>query len=320
MIPARFDPQLLKFLEGAPLFHQPWWLEAVAPGQWDYVVVKRGEEIAAVMPYVSTVRLGYRFIEGPSKTPYLGPWLRPSTAKYANRLSEEKELMTELIDGLPPQAVFHQNFHPAITNWLPFYWKGFTQTTKYTYRIDDASNLDALWKELRENIRTDIKKARKHVVIEESADISAVIELHKKTCERQGFAFAHSDQEMSRLHIACTEKACCKALIARGPDGRAHAGAYFIWDKSVLYYYTSGADPELRNSGAGSLLIWSGIELASKLGKAFDFEGSMQEPIERVFRAFGGRQISYLEINKLSLPYVAHVRKIIQRAKARFFS
>jgi len=69
------DPKLETFLADAPIFLQPWWLEAVAPGQWDYVVVKRGEEIAAAMPYVSRMRFGWRFIEGPSKTPHLGPWL-----------------------------------------------------------------------------------------------------------------------------------------------------------------------------------------------------------------------------------------------------
>ena len=67
------DPQVIEFLADAPLFFQPWWLELTAPGEWDYVVVKRGESIAAVLPYVAKVRFGWRVIEMPPYTPFLGP-------------------------------------------------------------------------------------------------------------------------------------------------------------------------------------------------------------------------------------------------------
>src|SRR5438552_13718661 len=124
------DPRVARFLEDSPVFFQPWWLEAVSPGAWDYVVVYRGEEVAAVLPYTFKIRLKrFRLIEMPPLTPYLGPWLRSSNAKYANRLGEEKDLMSDLIAGLPSFATFQQDFQPAITNWLPFYCKEFKQTT-----------------------------------------------------------------------------------------------------------------------------------------------------------------------------------------------
>lgn len=295
-------PELSKnleaFLADAPVFLQPWWLEAVAPGRWDYAVVKRGDDIAAAMPYTYKKWLGWTFIELSGKTPFLGPWLRPSTAKYAKRLAEQKDLIGELIDRLPRLGSFQQAFHPEIANWLPFYWKGFQQTTRYTYRIEDTSDLDAVWKDTTESVRTDIKKARKILTLEACHDFESVMDLHKKTWQRQGRAFAHSDAEMLALHEACMRHKCCQTFIARDSDGHPHAAAYFIWDKSFVYYYTSGADPALRNSGAGALLVWQGIELASKMGLSFDFEGSMHEPIERFFRSFGGRQVPYFVLSK----------------------
>jgi len=57
-----------------------------------------------------------------------------------------------------------------------------------------------------------------------------------------------------------------------------------------------GADPRLRSSGAQSLLFWEAIKLASEKNLKFDFEGSMIEPIERVFRAFGATQVPYLQL------------------------
>ncbi|HRR40785.1 MAG TPA: hypothetical protein P5244_06085, partial [Syntrophales bacterium] len=142
-----------------PIFSQPWWLDAVAPGSWGEVVVEKGGQIHARLPYVIQRKRGLTLLTMPPLTQTLGPWLRPYPGKYANRLSEEKQLMTELIEQLPRFDLFQQNFHYSITNWLPFYWKGFQQTTRYTYRLHDLSNLDAVWTGVRENIRTEIRKA-----------------------------------------------------------------------------------------------------------------------------------------------------------------
>jgi hypothetical protein len=312
-------PELSKnleaFLADAPVFLQPWWLEAVAPSRWDYAVVLRGEEIAAAMPYTYKKWLGWSFIEGPAKTPFLGPWLRTSTAKYARQLAEQKDLLGELIDSLPKLGSFSQAFHPGITNWLPFYWRGFQQSTRYTYRFEDTANLEAVWQETTESVRTDIKKARKILKVEACHDFQSVIDLHKKTWQRQGRAFAQSDAEMMALHDACLRHECCQTFIARDTGGRPHAAAYFIWDKSAVYYYTSGADPALRNSGAGALLVWQGIELASKLGLSFDFEGSMHEPIERFFRSFGGCQVPYFVLSKTSSSPLPAVISLLRRTK-----
>jgi hypothetical protein len=305
------DPALLKFLETAPVFFQPWWLEAVSPGAWDYVVARRGEEIAAVLPYTFKVRLNrLRLIEMPRLTPYLGPWLRASNAKYANRLGEEKDLMTELIDALPPFAAFQQDFHPAITNWLPFHWKGFSETTRYTYRIDGTKDLEALWSETRDNVRTDIKKARKQIEVAETGDLETFLALHRLTFSRQKKALPHSEEALRRVDSACASHGARKILVATGSDGRAHAAVYLVCDSQAVYYLLSGSDPELRNSGAVSLLLWEGVTWAASQKKQFDFEGSMVEPIERAFRAFGGRQVPYFAVEKCNSAVVKTYRTL----------
>jgi hypothetical protein len=59
----------------------------------------------------------------------------------------------------------------------------------------------------------------------------------------------------------------------------------------------AGSDPELRSSGALSLLIWEAIQLAAKEKLTFDFEGSSIRQIEQFFRGFGGRRVSYFRIS-----------------------
>ncbi len=311
------DARLLRFLEGAPLFFQPWWLEMVAPGSWDYVVVRRGDDIAAVLPYVSKERWHWRLLEMPRMTPYLGPWLRTSTAKYANRLSEEKDLMGELIDGLPPCAIFQQSFCPGITNWLPFFWKGFRQTTHYTYCFEDTADLEKLWSGTRDNVRTDVKKARKQVEVEESDDFEHVIRMQKLALGRQDMQLSHSDEFMRAFGAGCAAHGASKLLLARDAQNRVHACVYLLWDQHTVYYYTGGGDPELRNSGAASLLVWKAIEFASAQGKRFDFEGSMNEPIERFFRSFGAVQTPYFEITKTNSRAAAAAKHALGWLKAR---
>ena len=311
------EPKILDFLKDAPVFFQPWWLETVSPGAWDYAVARRGEEIAGVLPYAFKIRLGiFRLIEMPPFTPYLGPWLRASTAKYANRLGEEKDLTMELIKALPRFASFHQTFHPSIINWLPFYWSGFEQSTDYTYRIEETSDLKKLWSETRDNVRTDIKKAQKQVQVSETQKIDEFLRLHRMTFSRQNKSLPHTAGALRRLDAACAERGVRKMLVATDSEGRAHAGIYLISDARSVYYLLSGGDPELRNSGATSLLVWEGIRWASEQGKQFDFEGSTVEPIERFVRSFGGRQTAFFKIQKNPSVIVRLYRAIHRMAQA----
>ena len=94
----QLSEKTIEFLEDAPIFFQPWWLQAVSPDNWGMAIVKRGDELAGVWPYIYKIKLGrFRIQDLPSIYSYSGPWLRKSTAKYAKRLGEEKDLITNLL-------------------------------------------------------------------------------------------------------------------------------------------------------------------------------------------------------------------------------
>ncbi len=195
--------RLAPLLATAPVFLQPWWLEAVAPGAWDYAVVWRGQAPAALMPYVRRRgAFGQRWLVMPPFTQFLGPWLRPSKAKYVNQLAEQKDLMTELIEALPPHAYFSQSFHHGLTNWLPFCWKGFQQTTRYTYVLDNLDDLDAVWKGLESTTRNTIRKAEKQVRVVHDLGIDEILAVRRMTFERQGL-HSGDDDIIRRLDEAC---------------------------------------------------------------------------------------------------------------------
>tara|TARA_B100001063_G_C16746734_1_gene547975 strand:- start:440 stop:1429 length:990 start_codon:yes stop_codon:yes gene_type:complete len=284
-----------------PLFSKDWWLDySVGADTWDVALVFKDGKIIASMPYVIKNRLGLKLSTLPELTQYLGPWIKPSQAKYPKILGQQKDIMTKLIEQLPRFDYFSQNWDYKQTNWLPFYWKGFQQTTNYTYVIDDMSSLDLLWSNFQENIRREIKKAenRNNLKFLDNPTIEDFIELNRKVYKRKNIKIPHNEQTFINLDKACAQRNARKIFIAVDADGMHHAGVYIVWDKNSAYYLMGGSDPELRNSGANSLCMWEAIKFASTVTKEFNFEGSMMEPVERFFRAFGGKQKLVFNVSK----------------------
>lgn len=305
-----------------PIFSKDWWLDAVCGEEnWDVVLIKHESDIVASLPYY--IKRGRRIttIGMPQLTQSLGPWLRPSKGKYANALAWQKDLMTELINQLPSYDFFVQNFHYTVTNWLPFYWQGFCQSTRYTYIIEDLSDINNVWDGLLSNIRSDIKKARNRYRVEVCTDlgIDKFLDVNELTFSRQGMQLPYSRDFVRRIDNACIAHESRKIFFGRDNEGRIHAAVYLIWTESSAYCLMIGNDPALRASGATSLCMWEAIQFAATVAKSFDFEGSMIEPVERFFRAFGAKQIPYFSVSKNNsrLSELRTAAKIIKRAILR---
>jgi hypothetical protein len=286
-----------------PLFSRAFWLDAVCgPAGWD-VVLAGTTRVEAALPYRLRKLAALRWISMPPLTQTAGPWLRQTSQTGARRLARDKDLMTELIERLEMQSefsAFSQSFHHSITNWLPFYWRGYAASVRYTYLIEHTADLDACWRNVQSNIRTDLRKAtsRHELQVVSENDVSVLLPLLAATFTRQALAQPFDLALLRRIDEACAARSCRSLLVARDPRGRAHAAVYLTWDDSTIYYLIAGADTALRGSGAQSLLCWEGVRLASSMGRSFDFEGSMLEPVERFVRAFGGRQVPYFAVSK----------------------
>lgn len=278
------------------LFSQPWWLDAVSPGAWDAVEIERDGKLLARLPYLySKGRLGLH-LGMPMLTQTLGPWIAPMEGKISKKFGREKDLIFELIEKLPDYAYFTQNCHYSVTNWMPWLWKGFEQTTRYTYVLEDLSDRDALFQGFDTKIRGDIRKASKQVEVLTDVSLDEFLELNNKVFERQGISTPYQSDLVRRIDDACRERGCRKIFMAKDSQGRGHAAAYMVWNEDSAYYLLGGSDPELRNSGATSLVLWEAIQFASGISRVFDFEGSMLEPVERYVRAFGGVPKPYFNI------------------------
>jgi lipid II:glycine glycyltransferase (peptidoglycan interpeptide bridge formation enzyme) len=252
----------------------------------------------AALPFAVRGPRWFRVLSQPPLTPFLGPWIaREEGAKYGTSLGDQMELQAQLESRLPAAEAFHQNFSSSVINCMPFIWAGYRAEVRYTYLLDDLTSEQTLWNGLAGNIRREIRKAQRRLEVREATDVDRFYQVWAKTFERQGAA-APDRARLERIDAACGQRDARLMLFACDEADQVHAVAYVVRDRRTAYYLMGGGDPVLRTSGASSLLIWEAIRRAHLFSQVFDFEGSMLRPVERFFRAFGGRQTPYVHVSR----------------------
>lgn len=283
------------------IFEQPWWLDAVAPGEWESIEVREKDQLVARWPLVKKKQLRIRLYGMPSCTQTLGPWILCNLSNNVKALTKKKELYEALLKQIPSGRNFDVVLDNSANYFLPFRWAGFRVEPRLSYRFPDLTDLDMIFKGIKDSRKTVIKNAAKILTVKEETDIDIIIDQQKKTFERQGRRLPMSEETIRKIDDACKEHDARFMLVASDEKGNIHGASYFVYDSNICYYIMSGADPQYRNSGAGSLLIWEGIKKAAQVSKAFDFEGSNIKDVEVNFRTFGAPFIVNYRIYKLNI-------------------
>lgn len=277
-----------------PLFLTSKWLDIVAKNLWDFTFIQDGERYIAIMPYV----IKNNIINMPYLTPFLGPNFINKKNKYFDQISNEHKIYDELLKKLPKFEYFEQRLHYSITNWLPFHWNGYQQTTKYTYILENISDIDLIWNGVRENIRREIRKSKKNGIVVSYEDVSdKLFDFLLNNLERQRKSVPFTKEFFMNI-VSETQKLNCGKIFVAKLDNIIIGAVFIVYDKNSAYYLTGGVDEMYKNFGAMSLLLWEAIITMSALVKKFDFEGSMIPGVERFFRSFGAKQNQYFEIIK----------------------
>lgn len=279
------------------IFHERWWLDAVAPGRWREATVVVDGELRARWPYLPVSGpLRLRRLVMPPLTPRLGPAMTTRETRLSRQLEEQKRMLLELAEQLPPHDQLVQSFHPSNTYWLPLAWRGFTQTTLYSYTLESLEDLDSVFASFSKGLRSDIRKAARRLEVDPRGRASEMYELTTFSLARSGKKAPFSLDVLERVHAEVVRRGCGILLVARDPAGLAQAGALVVWDETSAYYLLGGVRPEARQSGAASLLLWEALRHVAGRTRMFDFEGSRIESIETYFRSFGGRPVPYSRV------------------------
>lgn len=314
------------------IFCYSWWLNAVTRGDFVILAVREHQRIVAgiALPFHSTGR-----INEPYLTRTLGVLYRNNShLSPRKRQSVERKWLLALLDHFSPDQFVQMCMSHNFIDWLPFRWRGFQQTTRYTYLIDFLqSTPDSLWRNISETLRNKIRKAiRNRITIEESDDIELVHRYSSLSHERQGLTFRYPLRDLALLDAAVKDHGHRKIFKAVDSQDRIHAVSYAVFRPQSAYNLLSGGDPELRHEGGHTLLLWHTIKHFSQRVSLLNFGGSDLEGIEAHIRHFGGTLTPYFHIFNEGLLHkpegiryhgrqiIHHCGELLKALRARLFN
>ncbi|MEM9991813.1 MAG: GNAT family N-acetyltransferase [Bacteroidota bacterium] len=281
-----------------PLWIYDWYLDACCQeGQWDVALVEEKGRVVAALPYFIKEKWGFRYITMPMFVKNMGPYVIPDK----RALKHTHKYYAQLIEQLPQMASFKQNFYVTCSNWLPFYWKNYQQTTYYTYQFDDLSDLSKIETQFNRSVRRKLRKASAQLELKfDLLTPAAFYEINTLSFQRQGKKTPYSLAQFLTLDAALAKHHARQFFYAQDATGKIHSAAYLVWDSHTAYYLLSGDVPELRKSGSGFFLIWKAIQYTKNvLGlNTFDFEGSIIQRLETIRVHFGAKQVPYFYVWK----------------------
>jgi hypothetical protein len=328
---SSYEPEILRdsdsleewdqFVDQSPqgcIFCRSWWLEAVCPNGFDILTVRSGGRIVAGMPLPRSCAWGRRVIEMPVHTQTLGALIAPSgRSTYERRLSHEMSILGRLVEAIPEFDRFSMNFHYNFTNWLPFYWADYEQTTRYTYVLTDLTDLDSVFSSFAHMKRKNIKKAQRLVQVHEDLPADEFYAYHEMTLRKKRTLIRYGFESFKRICEAAYGRNAGKTWYAVGSKGNVHAAILVIFDSKSAYYLISAIDPDQSHSGAATLLLKHAISYASRHTRRFDLEGSMDRGVEQSFRKLGAVQTPYFNISRDKRPAFLKGSTAARRAGGR---
>ncbi|MDR1372198.1 MAG: GNAT family N-acetyltransferase [Dysgonamonadaceae bacterium] len=281
-----------------PVYAQDWWLDCVCgENRWNVLLILQDGLVSATIPYYMPCR---GIITMPPFTQTMGIWFNPvfEMKRTASELYRRQTVCEEFIRRLPAHSYFLQNFHYSFTDWLPFYWNGFRQTTRYSFLLHDIKDKETLYNNLGRSIKENLKKANKNrLQVRRNVPIDEFIKINAQVFARQSIKVAHQNTLRKLVSTAVSRKQG-NIWGAYDEQGKLHAAVFVVWQDDCAYAIANGTYTHLRKSGGLSLVLLQAISDLSSSCTVFDFCGSMIKGVEFFFREFGTTQKQYFQIEK----------------------
>jgi len=244
-------------------------------------------------------KLGFKFILNPTLVPYQGYFAKPDESSNSyTAYSFYKKSIDAFCENLPKHDALILKLHPSINYVLPFIWRGYQVSTRFTFLLNLQEKLN-----YKESLKREIKKAEKDIIIETSTNIEELFQLKKLNQKARKSPLDFDLNYLNDFYTRFAANNSAKLLIAKKEDITIGA-LLLVYDNETAYYLAGATHPEYRTSGALSLLLHEAINQSKITSKFFDFEGSMEPGIARYFASFGAEATPYFLIenypNKLA--------------------
>ncbi len=257
--------------------------------QWDVALLRDSQgNITAAMPYLIGSKLGLRFVLQPQLTQYNGPWFRtgadiPATTRQLVGYFASLHL-----------ALFNQNFGPSATP--PNGWDGYRVWPRITYRIEDISNPEEVFRNFDKRRRQRLIHHCLPVLHPTELDPANFAQFHTRYWLSRGKKDLLSEEFMTRIISTALQRKQGILLGLNDTNGTLRAARFVAYDGHCAYALLSALHPESHPSGASPLLFWHILQRLATLTHSFDFEGSMVPSIAYSYSLYGAQPITYYQL------------------------
>lgn len=260
--------------------------------------------------------LGMSVLRMPPFTPQCGPFHRIQARNPVAVLESRRKILEAMAAFLDQRShvLVALSLELAVQDMLPFYWRKFKVSPRYTYRIDLSVPMETIKDNMDSKRRSNISKAvRDGLTVRPVTDMAIVRDLVLATFDRQNMRIHRVGIDRILFQFAQPSNSYAYATYR---EETPIACTFMVYDRTTAYYLLGGYRKEEQHPGAGPLAILAAIEHAKTQGlQTFDFEGSMVPAIEKYFRGFGGQLTPYFTVNKAWLP----VEMLLQCVKRELF-
>jgi hypothetical protein len=286
-----------------PLFHQPFWLDAVCGGAENWHVAaladKQGDLVAA-LPFITKTKLS--FINAvtvpplcPANAPIIVQSLYDAQSKEDAITGMEHDIWSALLEQLPAAHLTRFVCAPSLPskrahNMLAAFWQGFEARVSYSYIIDtQGRNIEEIKACYSKSHRHTLKKSLESgIKVSCGGDAQGLHTILNKTFEKQGRSCPYSLSQLKAVSGLLQQHDCGAIYEARNEAGALCAAALIVKDGVKCTYLASGVDPAYAALNPIYPIIDQALRDACADQRPFDFEGSRIQGIEHFFRRFGG--------------------------------
>jgi lipid II:glycine glycyltransferase (peptidoglycan interpeptide bridge formation enzyme) len=250
-----------------------------------------GKELIGGIALSQYGKFGVRGVRRPFATPYCNPIFHRSLDKDEVR-GVTRELLRFLRSQYQIVSVTHSFQSCAVDDCAEC---AHVVRKKWTLVLK-LNDLEEVWKHFHGELRNRIRKAQKErISVAQARATDDFYRLYDAMFKAQGRRVSFGREQFQRLCEQLRLEDVGRVYEARDAEGRLHAAALITLDARMAFYTLSGADPELRRSGANSLLLWEIFRDLSSPIRSFDMVGANLRTITRFKKQFGGALVEYPE-------------------------
>jgi hypothetical protein len=278
--------------DDVPLFMQPYWLDLVCPHkQWDALMSHDGNgAVRGAWAYAYGRSRGLRWIRLPVITPFTGIWSDiPEGLPRQKQIALRHEILHDLARQLPRVHIFELKVQWPLQDWLPFYWRGYRQETRYTFRFDPI-DVEGIHENFSKSFRRNLRAAERHYDIREGSAAQLYPLMERVFAMRE--ATSHLSPEVLGKVVEQMQARGQGRVYTAFDNSGLQAALFAVWDSQTTYYLIGGRSRTDSRHGM-NLLLWHAIQDAGARGHSFDFEGSMIEGVNQFFQSFGASLTPY---------------------------